>query len=207
MLFAVGVYSQQTDYNTKKGAVANGYDVIEYFNNKAVKGSKKITTKYDGVSFRFSSEENLKKFTKNPKMYVPQYGGYCAYAIGLNGEKVAINPKTFEIRDRKLYLFYNAWGTNTLALWTKENPEWKIIKGGDVIIENGKEYGFDMIEVPKITLGTIEVGPVWFSVRPDSAWSKGMIRTMDKVVKGAAFATIKLVVLITCGSLLSIVTV
>ncbi|MCF2874849.1 MULTISPECIES: YHS domain-containing (seleno)protein [unclassified Tenacibaculum] len=108
------------EYNTKKGAVANGYDVVAYFSNKAVKGNKKITTKYDGVSFRFSSQENLNLFKQNPKKYIPQYGGYCAYAIGKTGEKVSINPKTFEIRDGKLYLFYNSWGTNTLELWQKE---------------------------------------------------------------------------------------
>ena len=122
-LFSVGTYSQQTDYNTKKGAIANGYDVVAYFNNTAVKGKKKFTTKHDGVFFRFSSAKNLKVFNKSPKMYVPQYGGYCAYAIGLKGEKVSIDPKTFEIRDNKLYLFYNSWGTNTLDLWLKENPE------------------------------------------------------------------------------------
>lgn len=108
------------EYNVKKGAVANGYDVVAYFSNKAVKGNKQITTKYDGVSFRFSSKENLNSFKKNPKKYIPQYGGYCAYAIGKTGEKVNINPKTFEIRDGKLYLFYNSWGTNTLELWQKE---------------------------------------------------------------------------------------
>ncbi|WP_299156311.1 YHS domain-containing (seleno)protein [uncultured Tenacibaculum sp.] len=111
------------EYNTKKGAVANGYDVVAYFSNKAVKGNKQITTKHDGVSFRFSSQENLNSFKKNPKKYIPQYGGYCAYAIGKTGEKVNVNPKTFEIRDGKLYLFYNSWGTNTLELWQKEGAD------------------------------------------------------------------------------------
>ncbi|MCH3883818.1 YHS domain-containing (seleno)protein [Tenacibaculum aquimarinum] len=122
-LITSNLYSQQIDYNTQKGAIANGYDVVEYFNSKAVKGNKKITTKYDGVTFRFSSAKNLETFKKSPKKYIPQFGGYCAYAIGLNGEKVSINPKTFEIRDGKLYLFYNSWGTNTLELWKKENPK------------------------------------------------------------------------------------
>jgi len=42
--------------------------------------------------------------------------GYCAYAIVINGEKVAINPKKIEIRKGKLYLFYNSWGINALEL-------------------------------------------------------------------------------------------
>ena len=107
-------------YNLKKGYVAQGYDVVAYFKNKAVKGDKKLTSEYDGVKFQFSSKENLENFKKSPKKYLPAYGGYCAYAIGVKGEKVSINPKTFEIRDGKLYLFYNAWGTNTLELWKNE---------------------------------------------------------------------------------------
>ena len=111
------------DYNTKKGYVAEGYDVVSYFNNTAEKGNKDFATEFEGVKFRFSSKENLETFNKNPKKYTPQYGGYCAYAIGLKGEKVSIDPKTFEIRDGKLYLFYNSWGTNTLDLWKEEGAE------------------------------------------------------------------------------------
>lgn len=123
ILLSISVFSQKNTYNTKKGAVANGYDVVAYFSNMAVKGTKEFSTKYDGVSFRFYSQKNLKIFKDNPKKYVPQYGGYCAYAIGIKGEKVGIDPKTYEIRDNKLFLFYNSWGTNTLNLWLKENPE------------------------------------------------------------------------------------
>ena len=107
-LFISSITFAQQDYNTKKGAIANGYDVVAYFNNKATKGNKKISTTFDGVKFLFSTKENLEEFKKTPEKYVPQYGGYCAYAIGKSSEKVAINPKTFEIRDGKLYLFYNA---------------------------------------------------------------------------------------------------
>jgi len=111
------------DYNTKKGFVAEGYDVVSYFNNKAEKGDKRFVRTYDGVKFKFSSKENLDIFNESPKKYVPAYGGYCAYAIGVKGEKVSIDPETFEIRNGKLYLFYNSWGINTLELWEKEGAE------------------------------------------------------------------------------------
>jgi YHS domain-containing protein len=116
-------FSQSLDYNLKKGYVAEGYDVVAYFENKAVEGDKKFTSKHDGINYKFYSQKNLDIFNKNPEKYVPQYGGYCAYAIGAKNEKVSINPETFEVKDGKLYLFYNAWGTNTLELWQKENPK------------------------------------------------------------------------------------
>lgn len=122
-LFISSIAFAQQNYNTKNGVIANGYDVVEYFNNKAEKGNKKFITTFDGVKYQFSNKENLEIFNKTPKKFVPQYGGYCAYAIGKNGDKVSINPKTFEIRDGKLYLFYNSWGTNTLELWEKEGAE------------------------------------------------------------------------------------
>ncbi len=118
------------NFNIKYGFVADGFDVVEYLNNNAVNGDKSYVTEYEGVKFKFSSKENLIKFKANPKKHIPQYGGYCAYAIGLKGEKVSINPKTFEIREGKLYLFYNAWGTNTLKLWTYEGAE-KLQKQAD----------------------------------------------------------------------------
>ncbi len=115
--------AQQTDYNLKKGYVAEGYDVTEYFNNKAIEGNKEFTTTYDGVKFKFASQENLELFKASPEKFIPQYGAYCAYAIADKGKKVSVDPETFEIRDGKLYLFYNSWGVNTLDKWNEEGAE------------------------------------------------------------------------------------
>ena len=125
LFLCTGIFlqAQSIDYNTKKGYVANGYDVVSYFEGKPQEGIKDITTEYDGVSYKFSSHEHLIEFKANPKKYIPQYGGYCAYAVAVTGKKVNINPETFEIRDGKLFLFYNAGKTNTLELWQKESPE------------------------------------------------------------------------------------
>ncbi|MFZ6011875.1 MAG: hypothetical protein ACOYXT_16155 [Bacteroidota bacterium] len=82
-----------------------------------------------------------------------------------------------------------AFGTNEISAggsfiaksvfdqWRAKHPDWKIIEKAD--------GPADMIEVPKVKIGNNIVGPVWFSMRPDEAWSKGMIQSMDKVVKGA----------------------
>ncbi|TAI46847.1 YHS domain-containing (seleno)protein [Flagellimonas allohymeniacidonis] len=115
--------AQAIDYNTKKGYVANGYDVVAYFDGQAVEGNNTFSAAHDGVDYKFSSQENLEKFQSDPEKYVPQYGGYCAYAVATSGKKVNVNPETFEIRDGQLLLFYNAGKTNTLQLWLKESPE------------------------------------------------------------------------------------
>ncbi len=121
--FIIIASAQQIDYNTKKSFVAEGYDVTEYFNNKAIKGDSKIIATHDNVKYAFATQDNLNKFKSNPDKFIPQYGGYCAYAVAVNNDKVDINPKTFEIRDSKLYLFYNSWGVNTLEKWSAENPK------------------------------------------------------------------------------------
>lgn len=123
VFFSIQLAAQKENYNLKKGYVAEGYDVTEYFNNTAVEGKKEFTVTYDSVKFKFANKKNMESFNANPKKFIPEYGGYCAYAIADNGKKVSINPKTFEIIGGKLYLFYNAWGTNTLELWNTENPK------------------------------------------------------------------------------------
>ena len=121
LMLTVALSAQE--YNLKRGFVAEGYDVVSYFSNTSKEGNDDFTTTYDGVKFKFATKENLETFKKSPEKYIPAYGGFCAYAIGAKGERVSIDPETFEIRDGKLYLFYNSWGTDTLEKWEEEGAE------------------------------------------------------------------------------------
>jgi hypothetical protein len=78
------------------------------------------------VTYNFSIPVNREYFLKNPLKYEPQFGGWCAYAMGDSGEKVEINPQTFKIVDGKLYLFYNAYFNNTLKSWNKDEAGLKL---------------------------------------------------------------------------------
>ncbi|XLS28779.1 YHS domain-containing (seleno)protein [Flavobacteriaceae bacterium M23B6Z8] len=122
-LFTISGVIAQKEYNTKKGVAINGYDVVSYFDGNAKKGVDTFAADYEGTTFLFSSKENLNKFRSNPQNFVPQYGGYCAYAVAVKGKKVSVNPETYEVKDGKLFLFYNRGNTNTLELWNNENPE------------------------------------------------------------------------------------
>ncbi len=87
---------------------AGGYDVTAYFSeNNAVKGSKDFSTEYNGAEWLFASQENLDKFLADPEQYVPQYGGYCAWAVA-QGDTAKGDPEQWTVHNGKLYLNYNA---------------------------------------------------------------------------------------------------
>src|ERR1700747_1078814 len=61
------------------GVILKGYDPVAYFTQKkAVKGSPKYQTTYQGATYYFSSASDLATFKKSPAKFVPQYGGFCA---------------------------------------------------------------------------------------------------------------------------------
>ena len=130
--------SKAIHFNLENKVALQGYDPVTYFTQqKAVKGKKEIASAFEGVTYYFSSQANKEAFAKNPSGYEPQYGGWCAFAMGDYGEKVEVNPETFKILDGKLYLFYNAYFNNTLKSWNKDesnlkkkaDANWKKISG------------------------------------------------------------------------------
>lgn len=105
----------------KKGLAIQGYDPVAYFaQSKAQKGNAKFQFAYEGAVYLFSSQNNLDTFKQNPQKYEPQYGGWCAYAMGASGDKVEVDPETFKIVSGKLYLFYHSWINNTLLKWNDD---------------------------------------------------------------------------------------
>jgi YHS domain-containing protein len=104
----------------KKLAI-EGYDPVSYFTQKkAVEGKSSIAATDHGIVYQFASAENKALFIANPQKYEPQYGGWCAYAMGATGEKVTVDPETFKVVNGKLYLFYNKFFNNTLKTWNKD---------------------------------------------------------------------------------------
>lgn len=123
--FAQNDAKRLTHFNLENKVAIQGYDPVSYFKGKPLKGKKEISTNFEGIIYNFSSVANRDTFLKKPMSYEPQFGGWCAYAMGSSGEKVEIDPETFKIVDGKLYLFYNAYFNNTLKSWNKDEANLK----------------------------------------------------------------------------------
>lgn len=120
---------RKKEFNLPKSSLAiEGYDPVAYFtSSKAIEGNKMISFLHEGVTYYFSTARNKELFRTNPSAYEPQYGGWCAFAMGSTGEKVEIDPETFKINNGKLYLFYNKYFTNTLKTWNKNEAALKVM--------------------------------------------------------------------------------
>lgn len=131
MTLAFSAFSQTPEirkkqYNLSNNLAISGYDPVAYFTSKkAIKGKSTYSVIEKNVTYYFSSKENLETFVKNPSAYEPEYGGWCAYAMGATGEKVPVDPETFKIVNNKLYLFYNRFFNNTLKDWNKDEANLK----------------------------------------------------------------------------------
>lgn len=120
-----GQHTESLQNLDKKNLALSGYDLIEYYNHKAIKGNSKFESTFDGARYIFHTQKNKLLFEKNPEKYTPQYGGWCAYAMGYSGEKVSINPESFSIENGKLYLFYKTFFNDTKAKWSENTTSLK----------------------------------------------------------------------------------
>lgn len=103
-----------------------GYDPVAYFTDgKAVRGSGFHVTVVDGVTYAFATAEHRKMFEANPQKYLPAYGGYCAYGLGV-GKKFVADPEVWKIVEGKLYLNLDK---GIQQKWEKDIPGY--IKKGD----------------------------------------------------------------------------
>ncbi|MES2794822.1 MAG: YHS domain-containing (seleno)protein [Bacteroidota bacterium] len=109
----------------ENGVAISGYDPVSYFLKRPLKGKKELTFVYEGIKYQFSNTENQNAFKKTPEKYEPQFGGWCAYAMGSKGEKVEVDPETYKIVNGKLYLFFHTFFSNTLNDWNKDEKNLK----------------------------------------------------------------------------------
>ncbi len=102
-----------------------GYDPVAYFTEgKAVRGTGFHVSVVDGVTYVFASPEHKKLFDADSQKYLPAYGGYCAYGLGV-GKKFVASPEVWKVVEGKLYLNLDS---KIQQSWEKDIPGY-IAKG------------------------------------------------------------------------------
>ena len=78
LVLAAGTVGASDKVNTTIFGVAiKGYDTVAYHTEgRAVKGSSKISHKWNDAKWYFTSASHRDLFIRDPEKYAPQYGGY-----------------------------------------------------------------------------------------------------------------------------------
>jgi len=105
-----------------------GYDVVTFYSGKPLKGKEDYQIRYMGVDWSFSTSANMDLFKTNPEAFIPQYSGYCAWAVA-NGKLAKGSPENWHVRDGRLYLNFNSrikerWDRDIPALIKKADAFW-----------------------------------------------------------------------------------
>ena len=135
-------YQSGKYFINNNNVLIDGYDVVSYYTNESPNmGKKSINISYDGVVLYFSSLENKKLFIENPKKYLPEYGGFCAFGVGMESTgykagRYKVDPKIYKLINNKLYLFYptkewpaiDYWNQDEAFFMKEADKKWKEIK-------------------------------------------------------------------------------
>jgi YHS domain-containing protein len=91
----------------RSGLALKGYDAVAYFvDGRAVEGHARFEHVVGNTRYRFASSENRDRFAQDPQRYLPQYGGFCAYAVS-RGYTADIDPLAWKIVGGRLFLNYS----------------------------------------------------------------------------------------------------
>lgn len=132
-LFLLSINSRAESFaNLKSGLALEGYDPVSYFDTtlaaseKPKMGNAKFQIQHDGATYYFVNETQKAMFHKDPKHYVPAYGGWCAYAVADSKSKVEVDVRNFLIQDGRLLLFYKDFFRNTRKTWSKDSSTYLV---------------------------------------------------------------------------------
>ena len=94
-------------HRDRRGVALGGYDPVAYFTaGQPVKGDQAIARQHEGTTYYFASVANRDAFAKEPARYLPQYGGFCAWAVS-RGYTAPTDPLAWKIVDGRLFLNYS----------------------------------------------------------------------------------------------------
>ncbi len=125
-----------------------GHDVVAYWTlGRHAAGQTQFSSQYEGVTFRFMSAEHKALFDKEPKKYLPQFGGYCANGI-VYGIPWGGDADSWRIDNGRLFIFGGAGSKAGFELDVKGNTVladkyWaEEVAGNNSFLQRGKRMVF-----------------------------------------------------------------
>ncbi|NCF30099.1 MAG: YHS domain-containing protein, partial [Gammaproteobacteria bacterium] len=115
-----------------------------FLEGRAVRGTSEFEHSWQDAKWRFSSAANKDLFAANPERYAPQYGGYCAVCLALDGELTDANPKAWTIIGGKLYLNYSM----------HQRTQWRI--RSSIYVKYGDEVWAELALRAEVRKGVME---------------------------------------------------
>lgn len=97
-----------------------GFDVVSFYSGKPIQGNDDYQIRYMGVTWSFSTRANMDLFKTNPEAFIPQYSGYCAWAMA-HGKLAKGSPDHWHVRDGRLYLNFNG---RVKEQWDRDIPNY-----------------------------------------------------------------------------------
>ncbi len=117
--------------NVSDGGLAlEGYDPVSYFDLQPTRGDSGVTATHDGITYHFANSDNRTRFLTGPESYVPRYGGWCAFGMGMDEadmglprERYPVDPESYEISGGELYLFYRSPVIDARERWLRDRDQ------------------------------------------------------------------------------------
>jgi YHS domain-containing protein len=101
------------DYHT--GFAIGGFDPVAYFTEGRPRlGQEEFEYDLKGTTWRFANAGNRAAFSADPKIYMPQFGGYDPIAVA-RGVATAGHPDLWLVVGQRLYFFYSAQARDAFA--------------------------------------------------------------------------------------------
>lgn len=117
------------------GLALEGYDPVSYFaDGRPMRGDPSLARTYRGATYRFTSVEHKHLFEQDPGRYVPQFGGFCGYAVSINRVS-PVNPGIWQIVNGRLVLqhtpkAYELFNEDVAGNYARAERNWPALARG-----------------------------------------------------------------------------
>ena len=120
-----------TQHLDDRGIGLHGYSPVSYVDlGLAEPGRPEHSAEHHGVTYLFTSAEQVATFEAHPDKYEPAYGGWCAFGLTID-EQFECYPTSFKVVGGRLMRFLKNDEVDARALWEQAEDEAELIEKAD----------------------------------------------------------------------------